>query len=502
MESAMDTKTRMGEDGGRHGDAETRRIESMHSLRQLTCLAVALLSLCACAIGPDYRKPEVVDITPADWRWKIAEPRDTVPKGDWWTVFGDPVLAELESSAVAANQDLRAAVARVDEARSAARISQSRFFPEISLDPMTKRERTSGHLPTPIPFPIPVGHVNTFSVPFDLSYEVDLWGRVRRSFEAARAQARASVSDYRNVLLTLTADVAVNYFLVRALDAEIGVLRQSIRSREELVRILSGRFLAGTIPELDVVEARREMAGARADLADTRRRRAETLHSLALLCGKPAGAFELTEGPVPASPPDVPAGLPSSLLERRPDIARAERTLAARNAEIGIARAAYFPVLNLTGQVGYLSADADKLFTDTSRVWSIGPSLSLPLFTAGRTEAQVKQAEAIFQESLAAYRQTVLTAFKEVEDSLAQIVFRSEESAARAEALAAAVRSAELAMARYEAGTGNYLGFLDADRSRLQQERQLAQLAGQRFAATVRLIKAMGGGWEDGLQSE
>lgn len=471
------------------------KLPLMRSARHLICFTI-VLALGSCAVGPDYTKPDVQDVTPVDWRWKIAEPRDAVPKGEWWKVFKDPVLDDLETGAVAANQDLRAAVARVDEARAAARITRSRFFPEISLDPLVKRERTSGNLPTPIPFDVPVGHVNTFSVPFDLSYEVDLWGRVRRSFEAAQAKAQANVSDYQNVLLTLTADVAVNYFLARALDAEIGVLQKSIQSREDTLRILNGRFQAGTIPEVDVAQARRELASAKADVADTRRRRAETLHALALLCGRPASDFQLPEGYAPTSPPDVPVGLPSSLLERRPDVARAERTLAAQNAQIGVATAAYFPVLRLTGQLGTLSADADKLFTDPSRVWSISPSLSLPLFTAGRTAAEVKQAEAVYQESLAAYRQAVLAAFKEVEDSLAQIVLRNEEAIAQTEAFEAAARAAELAKARYDVGTVSYLEFLDADRNSLVRQQRLAQLAGQRLVATVRLIKALGGGWD------
>lgn len=465
------------------------------------CLAI-VLGLCSCAVGPDYKKPEVQDLTPADWRWKIAEPRDSVPKGEWWRVFNDPVLDDLESGAVAANQDLRAAVARVDEARAAARITRSQFFPQLSLDPLVKRERTSGNLPTPIPFDVPVGHIDTFSVPFDLSYEVDLWGRVRRSFEAAQAKAQANVSDYQNVLLTLTADVAVNYFLVRALDGEIGVLQKAIRSREDTLRILNGRFQAGTIPEVDVAQAKRELASAKADLADTRRRRTETLHALALLCGRPASEFELPEGASPTSPPDVPVGLPSSLLERRPDVSRAERTLAAKNAQIGVAKAAYFPVLRLTGQMGYLSADADKLFTDPSRVWSMSPSLSLPLFTGGRTASEVKQAEAVFEETLAAYRQSVLVAFKEVEDSLADIVLRSEEAAAQNEAFESAARAAELAKARYDAGAASYLEFLDADRNSLLREQRLAQLRGQRFVATVRLIKALGGGWTGEILSD
>jgi len=477
------------------------QVKRMYSCKRIACLTALLLGLSSCAVGPDYRKPGVADIVPSDWHWKPAEPCDEIPKGEWWSVFQDPVLSGLESQAVGANQNLRAAVARVEEARASARISRSRFFPEISLDPLIKHERTSGHLPTPIPISIPVGHVDTFSVPFDLSYEIDLWGKVRRSFEAAQAQADASVSDYQNVLLTLTADVAVNYFLVGALDGEIGVLSTSIRSREETLRIIEGRFLVGTAQEMDLAQAKRELASARAELVDVRRQREETLHALALLCGKPAGEFQLEEAPLNSLPPEIPAGLPSSLLERRPDIAQAERTLAAKNAQIGVAKAAYFPVLRLTGQAGYLSAEADKLFADPSRVWSIGPSVSLPIFTAGRIAADVKRSEAVFEQSLAAYRQSLLIAFKEVEDSLAQVDLRSEQAAAQTLAVEAAARAAELGKARYEAGSTSYLGFLDADRSRLEQERRLVQLTGQRFASTVRLIKALGGGWEHGFSA-
>lgn len=452
--------------------------------------------LCSCAVGPDYKRPDVTDLTPADWRWKVAEPKDTVPKGEWWKIFSDPVLDELEASAMAGNQNLRIAVARVDEARAIARLSRSQFFPELSLDPSLRRERTSGNLPTPIPIKVPSAHLNTYSVPLDLSYEVDLWGRVRRSFEAAQAQAQASVSDYQSVLLTLTADVAVDYFLIRFLDSEIITLRQTADLRKESVRILNERFIAGAISEIDVVHSRTELANAKAELADMIRQRTETLNALALLCGKPASYFEIAEHRVTASPPTIPAGLPSSLLERRPDIARAERNLAAKNAQIGVARAAYFPVLSLTGQAGYLSAEAGKLFSWDSRIWSIGPGISLPLFNAGRTAAGVEQAEASYEEALAEYRQTVLTSFKEVEDSLTQIVLRDEQAAAQAEALAYARRVTELVRTRYKAGSVSYLELLDAKRNMLQHERREVQLLGQRFAASVRLIKALGGGWE------
>ena len=355
--------------------------------------------------------------------------------------------------------------ARVDEARAAARVSWSQIFPQVGLDPSFERQRTSGNLPTPIPIPIPSANVDTFSVPFNMSYEVDLWGRIRRSIEAARAEAQASVADYQNVLLTLTADIAHNYFLLRALDAELVTLRRTIELRSQSVDILNARNLAGSTPEVDVDRGRTQLASARADLADLARQRAETLNAIALLCGKPVSTFEIAELPLAASPPVIPPGLPSTLLERRPDIARAERTLAAKSTQIGVAKAAYFPALSLTGQAGYLSNTASALFSGASTVWSIEPDLTLPLFNAGRTSAQVRQAEATYREFLAEYRQTVLTAFKEVEDSLAQATFLGEQAAARTEALASSRRMTKLARVRYEAGETSYLDVVDAERT-------------------------------------
>ena len=465
-------------------------------LWQFTILAV----LCSCAVGPDYKRPEVGDITPPDWRWKIAEPKDAVPKGDWWKLFKDPELDELESGAVSNNQNLRAAVARVDEYRASARLSRSEFFPELSLDPSASRQRTSANQPIALPLPpqfkVSSIQLNSFNVPLDLSYEVDLWGRVRRSLESAQAEAQAGVADYHNVLLALTADVAVNYFTVRSLDTEIAILRRTVELNEESVRILSERLAIGTIPESDLDQAKTGLASAKAELADAARQRSETVNAIALLCGRPASSFNIRECPLTGAPPVRPAGLPSSLLERRPDIAKAERNLASKNAQIGVARAAYFPVLHLTGQAGYLSSKVDDLFSGGSRDWSFGPGVSLPLFTGGRTAASVEQAQASYEEGLADYRQTVLTAFKEVEDSLAQIVFTSEQAVAQDEAVASAERVNIQAEARYGAGAISLFELLDAERNKLQYERQKAETDGRRFSAGVRLIKALGGGWE------
>ena len=469
----------------------------MKKLRTYLCCFALLALFSACAVGPDYKRPDTAEITPPDWRWKIAEPRDEVPKGEWWKVFRDPVLDDLESTAVAANQDLRAAMARVDASRAAARIPRSEFFPAVSLDPLMKRERTSGNLPTPIPIYIPSAYVNTFSVPFDLTYEIDLWGRVRRSYESARAEARASAADCGNIMLALTADVAANYFLLRSLDAEITVLKRTITLRNDKVRILEGRYSTGAIAEMDLSQAKAEAAATKADLADADRRRAETQNALALLCGKPASSFNVAPGVRASNPPAIPLGLPSSLLERRPDIARAERTLQSRNAQIGVAKAAYFPALRLTGQAGYLTNTVDQLLTPSSGVWSIAPNVTFPVFNAGRTGANVDKARALYEEALAQYRQTVLTAFREVEDSLAQIVLQNDQADALKDAAASSGKVIVMAKGRYDAGATNYLEVVDAERKTLQYELTLAQLDAKRFAATVRLIKALGGGWED-----
>jgi multidrug efflux system outer membrane protein len=306
------------------------------------------------------------------------------------------------------------------------------------------------------------------------------------------------VSDHQSVLLTLTADVAINYFIVRTLDAEIATLRRTVESRAASLRIFEERFAAGVLQGVDLEQARAQAATAASDLADARRQRAETVDALAVLCGKPASRFEIAERPLEPRSLPLPSILPSELLERRPDIARAERTLQARNAQIGVARAAYFPSIQLVGQGGFLSDEARRLLVSDSRVWSIGPRIGIPLFTGGRTAADVRRAEAVYQQGIADYRAAVLSAVREVEDALAQIALRTEQSASQAEAVRSAAQVVTLAKARYDAGTVNYLEVADAERNLLAQERRLAQLQGQRYAAMVRLVKALGGGWESG----
>jgi len=451
-------------------------------------------------VGPDYKQP--TNSVPANYKavdfgaWKEGQPLDNVPKGNWWEIFGDTNLNTLELQAVSANQQLKAAVARVDRARDTARIARSELMPSLSLAPSYERQ---GYSPNANPS---FGNItaNTFNAPLDLSYEVDLWGRVRRLFQSAHADAQASLADYYNVLLTLQSDVAQNYFALRSLDAEIATVNGTIGLRHEQVRLVRSRLEGGIGSELDVAQAETELASTEAEAAALAHRRDELENAIAILVGENPSDFKLSALDNPnwnPLPPQIPAGLPSDLLERRPDVAQAERQLASANAKIGVAKAAFFPVLTLTGSAGYLSGDLSSLFSWDSRTWSIGPSLSLPIFTGGRNLANYKYSQAAFQESVALYRQQVLIAFGDVENSLSGIYHFAVQAEAQQRAVTSARRATELATDRYRSGIVAYIEVVDASRDTLTAERANAQLAGQRLIASVQLIKAIGGGWTE-----
>jgi multidrug efflux system outer membrane protein len=468
-----------------------------------TLLASTLvLAVTGCAVGPNYKRP-VTDM-PAHYKaealgsWKEGQPSDRAPKGEWWKIFGDETLNDLQSRANGANQQLKAAIARVEQARATARVARSELLPTLNADPSYTRQRFS---PNQVPS---FGGItaNNYRAPLDLSYEIDLWGRVRRGFESARDDAQASLAAFHNVLLVLHADVAQTYFALRALDAEISTITSTVRLREEQVRLVRSRFDAGIGNELDVARAETELASTEAEAASLAKRRAELENALAILIGENPSAFKFAvasgdDGKTwnPA-PPKIPAGLPADLLERRPDVSEAERQLAAANARIGVAKAAFFPVLRLTGAGGYVSGDVETLFNWNSRVWSIGPSLSLPIFAGGRNLANYRRSRSAFEETIAQYRQSILVAFGDVESSLAGIHFLADQAAAQDRAETNSRRAAGLAGERYRAGIVSYLEVVDADRVALQAERASAQLAGQRLIASVQLIKALGGGWE------
>jgi hydrophobe/amphiphile efflux-1 (HAE1) family protein/NodT family efflux transporter outer membrane factor (OMF) lipoprotein len=482
--------------------AKDRKTSALGSAGAAAAMVILLLAVSSAkaglfTVGPDYRQPS--NSVPADYKavelgaWKQGQPLDNVPKGAWWQVFGDDKLNELEAQALASNQNLKAAVARVGQARATARVARGEFLPNLNFDPSYTRQRYS---PNQVPS---FGNVTAsrFSAPLDLSYEVDLWGRVRRSFESARADAQASLADFYNVLLTLQSDVAQNYFSIRALDAEIATVSGTVDLRQQQVQLVRSRFEGGIGSDLDVARAETELATTEAEAASLAQRRAELENAIAILAGSNPSSFKLAaDTNAWMTPPEIPAGLPANLLERRPDVAEAERQLASANARIGVAKASFFPVLTLTGSGGYVSGDLDSLFKWDSRTWSIGPSLSLPIFAGGRNRANYRRSQAARDEAVAHYRQQVLVAFGEVENSLSDIYHLSIQAEAQQRAVANARRATDLATDRYRSGIVGYLDVVDASRDALQAERANAQLAGQRLIASVQLIKALGGGWE------
>lgn len=468
----------------------------MKSLPLAVCSGLLpILTFTACTVGPKYEKPDVSALTPATWKWQQASPKDSQPRGEWWRIFKDPELNRLEAMALGNNQEIRMAMARIDQARAAAGLSAVAYVPQVSVESLAQRERTSGNPPSPVPIAIPAAHINTFNVPLQLSYEIDLWGRVRRSIESANAQVDASVGDYHSVLLSLTGDVASQYFLIRSLDLQMAALQRTLASQEKTLGLIDQRFNAGTIPESDHARARSEVATVKADMADVKRQREETVNVLALLCGQPASQFSVSKGELQTTPPKIPAGIPAEVLERRPDVSAAERLVAARNAEIGVEVAGYFPTVSLTGQAGYLSKDTSSLFNADSRVWSFGPSVSVPITGIFVTKAKVARAHAVHEESTAKFRQSVLSAVKDVETSLIQIRYRKEQAIAQKEALDAALKATALTRQLYEGGSISYLELLDAERTSLLRERQYALLKAQGHIATVGLIRALGGSW-------
>ncbi len=476
-------------------------------------LLIGIALLTGCSVGPDYVPPDVPQPTSYKEKegdqnmgnWKEAAPRDAISKGDWYKVFHDARLNALEAQAQQANQNLRAAVARVSEARAVARQTEADFFPTLDFEGSGSRQRTSpnnGQLQaesTP-------GHgaaAYTFNsatvVPFDLSYEVDIWGKVRRAFEASGDQAQASLADYENVLLGLKADVATNYFALRTADSEIDVQQRSIKSFQQALDLTNSRFQGGISTELDLDQAKATLAAAQSQLGSFQQSRAQLEHAVAVLVGQPPETFSLPYNPLNLTPPEIPAGLPSDLLERRPDVAAAERRVAAQNAEIGVAISAYFPVVRLTGQTGFDSGDLGMLINWESRIWSYGPSIQFPIFEGGRIAANIKQERATYEENVANYRQQVLTAFQDVEDSLSGMRYLAVQFEAENRAFVAYQRALDLTNSRYNTGLVSYFDVIQAEGLALNAEQLTVQLAGNRMATTVRLIKALGGGWADSI---
>jgi multidrug efflux system outer membrane protein len=450
------------------------------------------------SVGPDYQRPAAPnapsfrDASP-EASWKNALPADALARGAWWESFSDPALNDLEARALQANQSLQVAFARLQESRAAAGLARSAYFPNLSLDPSFSRNRYS----TTIANGYPVATSNTSAVSLDASWEIDLFGRIRRLNEAARNDVEASAATFESVRLALTADVATTYFALRATDHEIEIVNGGVDLRQKELKLISNQRKNGAAADFDVSRAGTELADTQAEVAALKIRRSSLQDSLAVLVGEAAPRFELTTTDVAADLAPIPSGLPSDLLERRPDVAAAERTLAAANARIGVAKAAFFPAISLTGSAGYASESIDHLFKADSRQWSIGPSLYLPIFQGGRNKAALERSRAAFDESVAAYRQELLTAFREVQDALTATRLLAEQAEAQDRAVTAARRSNTLAQKRYDAGYVAFFEVIDAQRVVLANERSAVQLAAQRLTTRVALITALGGGWKN-----
>lgn len=462
---------------------------------------VASLVLAACA-APELRAPEIE--VPSGYkeaavttqaRWKPAQPAEAQMRGEWWKVFGDSTLDRLVAEATTANADA-AAAARVKQARAIAGIAESDRIPQVDIDLGLQRARGSA-ISAGLPPGTPMASVTAWQGRLTASYEVDLFGRVRNNVSAAQADAAASEAIYRSVLLALQADVAQTYFRLRATDAELAFLNETVRLREENVRINQRRYEIGDVGEIDLSRARTELSTVRSDAIALERQRAQLEHALAVLLGKPAPAFAAESSPLPASAvlPDIPPGLPSTLLERRPDIAAAQNAMMAANARIGVARSAVFPALTITGAGGAASQELSDLFQWSSRTWLIGALLSLPVIDGGRNRSNIERSEAALEESVAGYRQSVLAAFAEVEDNLVGLRTLAGQAQEIDDAVTSARRSSELAQKLYQAGRSSYLDVLDAQRNLLVVERTAVQLRGARAATTVALIRSLGGGW-------
>jgi multidrug efflux system outer membrane protein len=466
---------------------------------RLVLAALSTVSVMAggCMVGPNYARPPVEE--PA--LFKSGGTGETAPpiQTDWWQLYGDPELDRLIASAHTSNQTLRQAVARVDQARALARVAGSFLYPTISADPSYSRTRYSGNRRSTITGQkVQSGRtLNDWRIPFDLTYEIDVWGRVRRSFEAARAQAAASADDLGVIRLMVETDVAQYYYLLRSLDAQAQILAETVVSYREQVRLLSVQLKTGLVSPIVLNQAQAQLQATVAQQRDVTRARADLEHALAILCGRPAPSFAVAANPLhEASPPTVPPGLPAELLARRPDVAWAEQNVVAANAQIGVATAEFFPRFTLTATAGLESVDLSALFTWQSRAASILPSVSIPIFQGGRLRANLEAVKASYRQTVAAYVNQVLIAYGDVEDALTDLYAFSDEVGNLREAVSASQNYLRLAQAQFKYGLVDYLIVIDAERTLLANQLSLAQAVNLQVGASIRLIKALGGGWD------
>ena len=463
-------------------------------------LALGLVAaglLAGCAVGPNYHRPPAPAPTAykTEGPWRVAAPKDSIPKGAWWEIFNDAELNNYEQQLLKANQSLEAAKDRLNQARSLARVTSAGYFPTFSTDPNASRNRYSGNRPQVVTLNRPLTQ-NTFEIPFLLNYEPDLFGRVKRSLQASNASLQSTAADLYNVNLVLTAELAADYFSLRELDAETQVVQESVTIQQKGLQLVEDRHAGGVASGLDLAQQQTLLDSTKTQLYLVQQQRAQFEHAIAVLTGNPASTFSVPLLPLNATPPPVPLGVPSDLLERRPDIATAERQMAYENALVGVATAAFYPQLTIFGGGGFQSTDITNLLTGPSAIWAVGGDLLQPIFEGGRNRANLAAAKSAYDESVANYRQSVLTAFQQVEDGLSGLNTLSQAGTTQNAAVTDARRALEMANNRYVGGVTSYLDVITAQSALLTNERLATQLLGQQMVTSVYLVKALGGGWD------
>ena len=459
-------------------------------------LLAATVFVTGCAVGPKYKVPAVT-APPAyneSANWKPVQPNDQQLGGNWWEIFQDPQLNTLEQQINVSNQNLKAAVAQYQESRAALRYVRADYYPTVSVTPSAAREQYSNNRPPQSSFDGLT--FNDFVLPVNVSYQANVWGRVSRNVESNRAQAQATAADLAVVNLSMHATLAVDYFAARTLDAEEKLLKDTVAQYQQAYQLNEDRYQGGLGSEVEVEQAKTILQTTRAQLVDVGVARAQYEHAVAVLVGKAPAEFTLPPLPLTTPPPQIPVGVPSELLERRPDIAASERRVASANAQIGLAETAYYPLVNIVGTGGLESGSITTLLQGPGAMWTVGASLVQTLFDGGRRRAATDEAKASYDSSVASYRQTVLTGFQQVEDNLAALRILEQEAGVQASAVEAAQRSLDLSNSRYEGGVTSYLEVITAQNADLSDELTSVNILGRRMASSVLLIEAIGGGWD------
>lgn len=460
--------------------------------------------LAGCTVGPNYHRPTAPVAATWDVQepWRESAPKDAIPKGQWWVVFHDDELNALEKQSLDANQTIKVSVARFEQARATAAVQLSTLFPTFGLVPGTtptiERQRLSGNRPV-AGSPVTPGPVqqNSATLPFVVSYELDLFGKRRRSIESAEAAYQASAADLGNVRLVITAELAGDYYSLRQLDSEIAILNRTVQALQKGFDLVNSRHDGGVASGLDVAQEETLLRSTQTQAILRQQQRRQFEDAIAVLIGKPAPEFHLPSNELnAATPPPLKAGIPSDLLERRPDVAEAEREMASANAQIGVAKAAYYPSIDLFASVGPQASDLAKLANASSIFWAIGANVAEGIFTGGARRAQVQYAQAGFDANVASYRNTVLNAFREVQDGLTGLTVLAQAQEAQQLSVDAARRTLDISTNRYNGGLVSYLDVVAAQQNLLSNEQQMVTIQGQRLLTSVLLVKALGGGWD------